>query len=243
MNTQNEKPDNETPAEPADAASVNGDVDDDAVASEPEDHDGDEPQSADGGAAADAESETAAEPEAADNGSPWAPDPEVRIAVLEEEIASAKDNFLRFMAEAENVRKRSERQLAEAHKYGIANFARAVLTVADDLSRALAAVPEDQRQGEGLMQTLLGGVEAVERELLKALDAHNIERIDPVGEPFDPNFHEAMFEVSDSEFPSGTVAQVIQPGYRRHDRLLRPARVGVAKGEGGGATTHFDTTI
>ena len=99
------------------------------------------------------------------------------------------------MAETENLRKRSERQLAEAHKYGAANFARALLTVADDLARALEAVPEDQRQGDGLLPTLLGGVEAVERELLKVLEAHHIEKIDPAGEAFDPNFHEAMFEV------------------------------------------------
>ncbi len=181
--------------------------------------------------------------DAEESDSPWAQDPAARIAELEEELASQKDQFLRFMAEAENVRKRSERQLAEAHKYAAASLARAVLTVADDLSRALAAVPEDQREGDGLLQTLLGGVEAVERELLKALESHNIERIDPAGEPFDPNFHEAMFEVPDSEFPGGTVAQVIQPGYRLHDRLLRPARVGVAKGGGEAAEAHVDTTV
>ena len=111
----------------------------------------------------------------------------------------------------------------------MANLARSILTVADDLSRALQAVPEDQRDGEGLLQTLLGGVEAVERELVKALESNNINRIDPTGEPFDPNFHEAMYEVPDSGFSNGTVAQVVQPGYSLHDRLLRPARVGVAK--------------
>lgn len=178
-----------------------------------------------------------------DDESPWAQDPAARIAELEEEIATLKDQFLRAMAEAENVRKRSERQLAEAHKYGVANFARAVLTIADDLSRALAAVPEDQRQGDGLLQTLLGGVEAVERELSKVLESHNIERIDPAGEPFDPNFHEAMFEVPDSDLPNGTVAQVVQPGYRLHDRLLRPARVGVSKGAGGAQPARVDTTV
>ena len=156
-------------------------------------------------------------------------DTESQITKMEKEIADLKDKLLRFMAEAENVRKRSERHLAEAHKYGVANFARSILTVADDLSRALQAVPEDQRGGEGLLQTLLGGVEAVERELVKVMDTNNIKRIDPSGEPFDPNFHEAMYEVPDSGFSNGTVAQVVQPGYRLHDRLLRPARVGVAK--------------
>lgn len=156
-------------------------------------------------------------------------DTESKISKMEKEIADLKDQLLRFMAEAENVRKRSERHLAEAHKYGVANLARSILTVADDLSRALQAVPEDQRDGEGLLQTLLGGVEAVERELVKALESNNINRIDPTGEPFDPNFHEAMYEVPDSGFSNGTVAQVVQPGYSLHDRLLRPARVGVAK--------------
>lgn len=156
-------------------------------------------------------------------------DTESKISKMEKEIANLKDQLLRFMAEAENVRKRSERHLAEAHKYGVANLARSILTVADDLSRALQAVPEDQRDGEGLLQTLLGGVEAVERELVKALESNNINRIDPTGEPFDPNFHEAMYEVPDSGFSNGTVAQVVQPGYSLHDRLLRPARVGVAK--------------
>lgn len=223
QNDQNDKPENGT-SEPA-ADPGNADVEQPVPAND----------------------ETAPEPSAGaaaeGDESPWMLDPVDRIAELEEELAGVRDQFLRFMAEAENVRKRSERQLAEAHKYGVANFARAVLTVADDLSRALAAVPADQRDGDGLLQTLLGGVEAVERELVKAFEAHNIERIDPVGEPFDPNFHEAMYEVPDSEYPSGTVAQVIQPGYRLHDRLLRPARVGVAKGEGATPQAHVDTTV
>ena len=155
---------------------------------------------------------------------------EDRILRLEEEITSLKDQYLRFMAEAENNRKRNERHLSEAHKYGIAGFARSILTVADDLSRALQAIPEEQKEGEGLLQTLLGGVEAVERQLQKIMEDHNIKQINPVGEQFDPNFHEAMYEVPDSEFPDGVVAQVIQPGYNLHDRLIRPARVGVAKG-------------
>lgn len=153
-----------------------------------------------------------------------------QILRLEKEITSLKDQYLRFMAEAENNRKRNERHLAEAHKYGIANFARAILTVADDLSRALQAIPEEQKEGEGLLQTLLGGVEAVERQLQKIMEDYNIKKINPVGEQFDPNFHEALYEVPNSEFSDGVVAQVIQPGYNLHDRLIRPARVGVAKG-------------
>ena len=230
MSNPDNKTEHETPTPATDAA---GRVEE-AVESGAE-----EPRIAEGGGLSDGDASDAA----AQDDSPWALNPEARIAELEEEVATLKDNYYRFMAEAENVRKRSERQLAEAHKFGVANFARAVLTVADDLSRALAAVPADQRQGEGLLQTLFGGVEAVERELAKALEAHHIERIDPVGEPFDPNFHEAMYEVPDSGYPSGAVAQVIQPGYRLHDRLLRPARVGVAKGDGGSPKASVDTVV
>jgi molecular chaperone GrpE len=235
MNTENDKTKNETPPEAADE-------DRETAADESQAPGGEEPE-ADEGAIATAVAAAVGEDAAGDEGSPWAQEPEARIVELEDEIGTLKDQFLRAMAEAENVRKRSERQLSEAHKYGVTNFARAVLTVADDLSRALAAVPEDQREGKGLLQTLLGGVEAVERELMKVLEGHNIERIDPVGEPFDPNFHEAMFEVPDSDLPGGTVAQVIQPGYRLYERLLRPARVGVAKGQDETEMPHVNTTV
>lgn len=235
MSTENDNSENGTPPEAEDEGGG-------TTADEAQDSGG-EAAEADDDAIAAAVAAAVGEGAAGDESSPWAQDPEARIAELEDEIGTLKDQFLRAMAEAENVRKRSERQLSEAHKYGVANFARAVLTVADDLSRALAAVPADQREGDGLLQTLLGGVEAVERELMKALAGHNIERIDPAGEPFDPNFHEAMYEVPDSEYPNGTVAQVIQPGYRLHDRLLRPARVGVAKGAGGTETPHIDKTV
>lgn len=235
MNSHNDNTEGK-PRSQADAAGEDGE----SNANESANRSADEPQ---GDEDAIAEAVAAAVGDGAADESPWAQDPAARIAELEEEIAGLKDQFLRAMAEAENVRKRSERQLAEAHKYGVANFARAVLTIADDLSRALDAVPEDQRDGDGLLQTLHGGVEAVERELVKVLEAHHIERIDPAGEPFDPNFHEAMFEVPDSDLPSGTVAQVIQPGYRLHDRLLRPARVGVAKGDDTAPAPHVDTTV
>lgn len=221
MNSQNEESEEDRAAEAAAAADAAADAAKDAEARSFE--------------------ESLGDPDSEE--SPWAVEPEARIAELEAEVASVKDQYLRFMAEAENMRKRNERQLADAHRYGAADLARAVLTVADDLSRALAAVPEEQRQGDGLLQTLLGGVEAVERELAKALDTNNIERIDPAGEPFDPNFHEAMFEVPDSGFPSGTVAQVLQPGYRLHERLLRPARVGVAKGGDAEPQAHVDTMV
>jgi molecular chaperone GrpE len=163
------------------------------------------------------------------------------LAVLQDEAARLKDRLLRTAAEMENMRKRNERQLEDAHKYAVAGFARDMLTVADNLQRALAAVPADRRDENELVKNLLGGVEAVEKELLGILEKHNIERIEPLGEPFDPNRHEAVFEVPDSGYPSGTVAQVLQPGYLLNDRLLRPAMVGVAKASGAVVEGGVDT--
>lgn len=164
-----------------------------------------------------------------------------RVSELEAEVAQLKDQLLRAMAETENVRKRGERQSEDARRYAATGFARDMLSVADNLERALDAVPAERRDESDLMQTLLGGLESVRGELLRTLQQHNIERIEPLGEPFDPNLHEAMFEVPGSEYPNGTVAQVVQPGYRLHDRLLRPARVGVSKSAGDGQP-KVDTT-
>jgi molecular chaperone GrpE len=169
-----------------------------------------------------------------------------RIVDLEGQVAELRDQLLRAMAETENIRKRGERQIEDAHKYAVTGFARDVLSVADNLERALEAVPEERRGEDELLATLLEGVTAVQAGFAQTLAAHKIERIDPAGEPFDPNFHEAMFEVPGTDLPDGSVAQVVQPGYRLHDRLLRPARVGVAKGgnAGGGAgdDPQVDTT-
>lgn len=164
------------------------------------------------------------------------------LALAQAESADVKDRLLRAAAEMENMRKRSERQLADAHKYAVTGFARDVLSVADNLQRALAAVPEGQREESELVQNLLGGVEAVEKELLGILEKHNIQRMEPLGEVFDPNKHEAVFEVPDSDYPAGTVAQVLQPGFLLNDRLLRPAMVGVAKGAGKAPEGGIDTT-
>ena len=152
-----------------------------------------------------------------------------RIVELEAETSQLRDQLLRAMAETENVRKRAERQIEDAHRYAVTGFARDILSIGDNLERALFAVPEERRGEHELLQTLLEGVIAVQNDFQSALAAHKIERLDPTGEPFDPNLHEAMYEVPDSEFPNGSVAQVMQAGYRLHDRLLRPARVGVAK--------------
>lgn len=150
---------------------------------------------------------------------------------LEAEIASLKDKFLRAFAEAENVRRRAEREVADAKTYGIASFARDMLTVADDLARALGSVPDaDRAAADGPLKALLEGLELTDHALGRALEKHGIRRIEPRGEKFDPNLHQAMFEVPDPSVPSGTVVQVVQAGYVIGERVLRPAMVGVARG-------------
>ena len=143
-----------------------------------------------------------------------------RIAELETEAAGLRNERLRALAEVENMRRRSERERGEASRYGATGLARDLLGVADNLRRAL-----ESGGGEGLME----GVEMVERELSAAFARHNIARIDAEGERFDHNRHQAMFEVEAADAEPGTVVQVIQDGYLLHDRLLRPAMVGVAK--------------
>jgi molecular chaperone GrpE len=165
-----------------------------------------------------------------------APEPDPRdseILALKEEVAAAKDRLLRFAAEADNTKKRLEREKAEATLYAGTNLARDLLSVADSLSRALAAVPPEERDIiDDVMKRFLDGIELTERELLAAFQRHNIRRLETVGQKFDPNFHQAMFEVPTSEKPPGTVMQEVQAGYVVGDRCLRPALVGVAKAEG-----------
>lgn len=153
-----------------------------------------------------------------------------RIAELEAELAGAKDQLLRALAEAENTRRRAERDRQEATKYGAVGLARDLLSVSDNLRRALEALPDDARDGEGWARDLITGVELIEREFLDAFTKHGVVKMEPLGEPFDHNFHQAMFELDDPEKPVGTVVQLLQPGYRLHDRLLRAAMVGVSKG-------------
>jgi molecular chaperone GrpE len=151
--------------------------------------------------------------------------------VLEAQVAELKDKYLRAYAEAENTRRRAERDVADARAYSIAGFARDMLAVADNLGRALDAVdPAVRDAAEGTMRALLDGVDLTSRELLKVLERHGVKKLDPTGQKFDPNFHQAMFEVPDETVPAGTVVQVVQPGYGIGDRVLRPALVGVAKG-------------
>ena len=147
----------------------------------------------------------------------------------EEEIKELKDQILRTAAEMENLRRRTQKDVADARDFSISKFARDMLGVADNLRRALEHVPEEEKENAGL-KTLAEGVEMTERELLSALEKNGVSKIDPAGEKFDPNFHQAMFEVPNPEVPNNTVAQVVQVGYVIGSRVLRPAMVGVAKG-------------
>lgn len=156
--------------------------------------------------------------------------PRDRIGELEAELATMKDQMLRALAEAENTRRRAERERQEATKYGAVGLARDLLSVSDNLRRALVALPDQARDGDGWVKDLITGVELIERDLLDAFAKHGVVKMEPVGEPFDHKFHQAMFEMEDPEKPAGTVMQLMQPGYRLHDRLLRAAMVGVSKG-------------
>lgn len=155
--------------------------------------------------------------------------PETRIVELEAELAEQKDRLLRALAETENVRRRGQREREDASKYAVAGFAKDLLSAADNLRRALDSLPEAEVKDERT-RSLLAGVAATERELLSIFERYGIKRIDPKGERFDHNLHQAIFEAERPDQPSGTVVEVLQPGYVLHDRLLRPAMVGVAKG-------------
>ena len=154
--------------------------------------------------------------------------PEERLAAVEAELADTKDRLLRTLAETENVRRRMQRERDDAQKYAVGGFAKDLLSAADDLRRALDAVPEAEIK-DARTQSLLDGVAATERELLAAFERHGLKRLDPKGERFDHNFHQAIFEAEREGAAPGTVIEVLQPGYVLHDRLLRPAMVGVAK--------------
>ncbi len=170
------------------------------------------------------------------------PGTEARIAELEAEVARLKDQALRALAEAENTRRRAQRDVEENSKYAVANFARDILPVGDNLRRALEAIPAEARAADESLENFAAGVELTERELLNMLERYGIRRVDPAGQPFDHNFHQAMMQVDSAEHPPGTVVQVFQPGYTIHGRLLRPAMVTVSKGSAAGAGARVDTT-
>jgi molecular chaperone GrpE len=152
----------------------------------------------------------------------------VRLLKENEEL---KDRALRAAAEMENLRRRTARELQDARAYSAANFARDMLSVSDNLRRALDAIPaEAKAAGDAGFTALIEGVEMTERAMLAALERHGVRKLQPEGEKFDPNFHQAMFEVNNPDVPANTVVQVVQPGYSIGERVLRPAMVGVAKG-------------
>jgi molecular chaperone GrpE len=152
-------------------------------------------------------------------------------AALVAEVAALQDRHLRTLAEMENLRRRTEREVADARLYGITQFARDIVTVADNMQRALAALDHELREkADAAVKGLLDGVELTERELLKVLEKHGVRKIEPQGQKFDPHRHQAMFEVPDPSVPAGTVVQMVQPGYLIGERVLRPALVGVSKG-------------
>jgi molecular chaperone GrpE len=153
------------------------------------------------------------------------------IEALNAENASLKDRSLRTLAEMENLRRRTEREVSDAKLYGVTAFARDMLNVADNLARALDHIPAEARaSADETLKALIEGVELTARDLSAALTRHGVKKLEPLGEKFDPNFHQAMFEVPDERVPAGTVKQVIQSGWRIGDRVLRPASVGVARG-------------
>ena len=153
------------------------------------------------------------------------------VDALAKEVAESRDKMLRTLAEMENLRKRTAREVADARMYGITGFARDILDIADNLQRALDALPEDVRDNaDPGLKALIEGVELTERSLLNTLEKNGVKKFDPAGEKFDPNFQQAMFEVPDVSVPSGTVVQVVQSGFMIGDRILRPALVGVSKG-------------
>jgi molecular chaperone GrpE len=169
--------------------------------------------------------EEAADPEIND-GPEGGPADEADAAV---EIADLKDKLLRALADMENLRRRSQKDREDALKYSSANFARDMLAVGDNLRRAIDSIPEEGDPDGAALVAFIEGVALTEKDLLSALERHGIKTIEPMGEKFDPQFHEAMFEIPTADAENGTVMQVIETGYVIHDRLLRPAKVGIAK--------------
>lgn len=156
---------------------------------------------------------------------------ETQLEQTEAERNDLKDKLLRTLADMENLRRRTEREIADAKAYAVTSFARDLLGSADNLRRALESLPETARtEGEAALKALVEGVELTERELLKTLERHGVRRIDPHGEKFDPHLHQAMFEAPDASIAKGLVSKVVQTGYKIGERVLRPALVGVSAG-------------
>jgi len=151
----------------------------------------------------------------------------VDIEQLQHENAELKDQNLRLIADMENLRRRTQRDVADAKTYSAANFARDMLSVLDNLARALEAIAPDVREHDSHLNALAEGVEMTSRAMITALENHGVKKIEAQGAKFDPHFHQAMFEIPDQDKPAGTVSQVVQEGYMMADRVLRPAMVGI----------------
>jgi molecular chaperone GrpE len=165
------------------------------------------------------------------------PTPEAAIRALQalldekdKELAALKDQALRALADAENTRRRAEREVADMSKYAVTGFARDLVSVVENLQRAVEAIPAELKQAQPAVASLATGVEMTMQELLKIFERQGIKRIDPLGQKFDHNYHQAVAQIDTPDAEPGTVVQVLQAGYIIHDRLLRPAMVGVAAG-------------
>lgn len=152
------------------------------------------------------------------------------VQALIAENAGLKDKALRTLAEMENLRRRTEKEVADAKVYGVTSFARDMLTFADNLRRSLDNVPKDVMASDPALKTFVEGIELTERDFLSRLQRHGVRKLEPKGQKFDPNFHEALFEIPDESVPTGTVAQVVEDGFAIGERVLRPAKVGIARG-------------
>lgn len=186
---------------------------------------------------ADAQARAAAET-AAPGAADAQPHPAVVIEKLNAENAELKDRLLRTLAEMENLRRRTEREVADAKTYGVTNFARDMLAFADNLRRAVESVPAEAREAEPTLKALVEGLELTERDFASRLARYGVKKLEPQGQKFDPNMHEALFEAPDPSVPANTVVQVVEAGYAIGDRCLRPAKVGVARGGPKAATAE-----
>jgi molecular chaperone GrpE len=190
----------------------------------------------------DAQSDDAAQDAAPQDVAPLTP--EEKIEALETELAKQKEQVLRQLAETENARRRAQREREDTIRYGASALAKDLLNVADNLQRALQSVPSEARESDDVIKNLVIGIEMTEKELLSAMQKQGVEKIEPLGEKFSYDKHQAMFEVPDTGKPAGTIVELMQPGYIMHERLLRPAMVGVAKGDPEtppGDVNHVDT--
>jgi molecular chaperone GrpE len=178
----------------------------------------------------DEEQTTAAGPGAGATESQASAEQTVDVATLEGRIAELTDRLLRAHAEMDNLRKRTERDKEETAKYAITKFAREVLSIGDNLQRAIAAVPPGAADADPALRALIDGVSMTDREFLNILERNGVKRVVPEGQPFNPHQHQAMTEIENRDVAPGTVVQVYQPGYVIEDRVLRPAMVVVAKG-------------